>query len=431
MTDVDAVLRAHATAADPGPPDPDGWDRLVARLEDEDGVGDAPVIVPLAGGAGRRTGTPRPGGRRPGARRQGDEVDGGRPADRRRGRWALGAAAAVLALVAVAAVVAVGRSGEGGSDEVRPADGAPAGPTTTVDGAGPGRPIIDEASLPDRVIGLLDHDGDGRVDLVRLDGIGRHEDRGGGRALLAPEVTVLLDGAVVAPATIGAADVGPDGVAYVAVGDEVRAVGVEDGADRGPVAEGTDPAISGDGSRLATIVDGHVALRTTATGRTTMIAEDMTDEAEVSGVALSPDGSQLAIERTTRAPDGTVLDTTVTVSSSDEPDGWVEVDRSSGARLPAFMPDGHLAVGLASTDATTDATDVRADGIGMADLATGDVQWSVGGGGFAITQVDASPDGAWVLALDGGVVRAFAAVDGWLWDSGTVVQLEGLLAAAW
>lgn len=426
MTDVDAILRAHATAADPGPTDPDAWARLVARLEDEDGVADPPVIVPLAGGAARRP------TRRAGAHRPGNESDGGRhPADRRRGRWALGAAAAVLALVAVAALVAVDRSGEDGAEEVRPADSAPAGPTTTIDAAGPGRPDIDEATLPDRMVGLLDHDDDGWVDLVRLDGIGRHEDRGGGRALLAPQVTVLLDGEAVAPARIGAVDVGPDGVAYVAVDDEVRAIGVEDGADRGPVAEGTDPAISGDGSRLATIVDGHVALRTTATGRTTMLAEDMTDEAEVSGVALSPDGSQLAIERTNRVADGTVLDTTVTVSSSDEPDGWVEVDRSSGARLPAFMPDGHLAVGLATTDATLDGTDVRADGLGMADLATGDVRWSVGGGGFAITQVDATPDGAWVLAQDGGVVRAFAAVDGWLWDSGTVVQLEGLLAAAW
>jgi hypothetical protein len=121
----------------------------------------------------------------------------------------------------------------------------------------------------------------------------------------------------------------------------------------------------------------------------------------------------------------------VDVTSTDDLDGWAEVERSSGAGLPAFMPDGHLALGLGTWGASEGHDEVRASEVGMAGLSTGEVRWSVGGGGFSFTGIEATPDGRWVFAVHEGVVRAFAAVDGWLWDSGTVLQQDGIIDASW
>ena len=89
-------------------------------------------------------------------------------------------------------------------------------------------------------------------------------------------------------------------------------------------------------------------------------------------------------------------------------------------------------MGLGALGASAGQTEARASEVGMADLSTGGVRWSVGGGGFSFTAFDAAPDGSWVAVVEAsGVIRAFAAVDGWLWDSGTIVQTAGIVDAAW
>jgi hypothetical protein len=405
MTDVDQILRDHAAAAETEP-SPDGWERLVARLEEAE----PPLVVPIDG-RGR-------GARRP-------------------GHAALVVAAAVLAVVLVGGAVALIRSADEGEGIVRPADTAPpstTAPTTTE--AGTGRPDVDETTMPDHLVAVLDHDGDGLADLVALEGLGSYEEAedAEGRPVTTirpPEVSVLVAGSDVAPDAITSIDVGPDEVGYYAVGDEVWRVDLTSGATSGPVAEGTAPAVSGDGDSLATIVGVDIHLLDIPTGAVAIVDHLKVAGEEVTALSLSPDGQQIARQRVTRGPDGLITATAVDVMDVADRDAWVEIERSSGAGLPAFMPDGHLALGLGTLDASEGRTEVRASEVGMADLSTGAVRWSVGGGGFSFGYFDATPDGRWVMAGLDGVIRAFAAVDGWLWDEGTLVQVDGIVDAAW
>ncbi len=412
--DVDRTLRDHAAAAAETDPAPDGWERLVARLDEE----------PLAGGTGA-------GGRR----RAGDR--GPRRAGAGRGPLVL--AAAVLVVVAVSAAVALVRASDGPDGREATADAGPTtepapAPETTAPPGGTERPEVDLATRPERILAVVDHDDDGHADLVALDGIGIYEEETSSRAGLnrAPEVSELVGGLSVAPAEITSVDVGPDGEAYVAIGEEVWRVDPDTAAMTGPIAEGTIPAISGDGRTLATREGVDIRLHDLATGETTTVDHLKVFDQETTALALSPDGRTIARQRVTTGEDGTVVATAVEVKGVDDAiDAWVEVERSSGVALPAFMPDGHLAVGLGAWGASEGRTEARASGVGMADLATGDVRLSVEGGGFSFRAFDATVDGRWVLVLGEGVARAFVADDGWLWDSGTMVQMDGLVDVAW
>jgi hypothetical protein len=402
MTDVDQILRTHAAEAARAELDPAAWDRLVGRLEEE-----PPLVVPIDG----------------------------RPAGPRRARRRLLAAAIVVVMAGIAAgaVVASRPTGDA-EDMIRPADTAPPAPPTTE--AGSGRPDVDPGTMPDSIVAVVDHDGDGLPDLVRLEGIGISEDVPGpngttARGIRPPEVTVLVPGSDVTPATITSVDVAADGTAFYAVGEEVWTVDGSNGLVSGPVAQGTRPAVSEDGETIATVVGVDIRVLDVPRGESTVLDHHKVFGEEVTALSISPDGGLVARQRVTRAAEGTVADVAVAVTAVDDPTGWEEIERSSGAGLPAFMADGHLALGLGAFGASEGHTQVRASEVGMADLATGEVRWSVGGGGFSFTTFDASPDGRWVFAAQDGVIRAFAAVDGWLWDSGTVVQLDGIDDAAW
>ncbi|HEV7721597.1 MAG TPA: hypothetical protein VGO60_09940 [Iamia sp.] len=417
MTDVDQILRDHATAADRAEPAPDGWDRLVARLEDE-----PPIIVPIDG-----RGAPAP--------------------TRRPGRWALAAAAAIITVVVVAGAVALSRPSGDADDLIRPA-ATTAAPTTAAPTTAPaptetitvpttepgeepytGRPPYDGPPMPDRIVAIVDHDGDGLADLVRLTGIGAYEDvegPGGTTAtgLREPEVTMLLPGSAVAPDRIVTIDVGPGELAYVGVGDEVRAIGVADGVDHGPVGEGREPAVSGDGDVLATIVGNDIHVDPVGP-RPPTVYEGPAD-GEVTRVSLSPDGTRMAREVVTRVADGLIASTSVEVTELAGTGGWESVERSSGIALPVFIGPDDLGVGLDTSSGS--GGQVIAGWVGMADLTTGKVQASVG---IPAVDIDATPDGGWVIADFDGGLRAYYAQDGWLWDSGTILQLDGLVDAAW
>jgi hypothetical protein len=422
---VDGILRAHADAAGRAAPDPEGWDRLVARLE----AGPIDLAPP----------------------------SGDTDAARGRGRGPLLGAAVVLVVVAVSAAVALVRSFDGATTttpattpkteataDPATTDGDPATtdgdpttgtePTPETSAADPdpevGRPEIDEATMPDGVVSVVDGDGDGLADVVRLSGIHPVARPGGGYRVPDPESTVLVPGSDVAPAAITEVDITADGIVVYLVGEEVWRVDPTSGLASGPVARGTTMAVSGDGQVLATVIDDVIRIHDVDQLGGHPVT-DLATEGEVTGLALSHDGTQIARQRVTRAADGTITATAVDVGVVARLGDWVEVDRSSGVGLPAYMPDGHLAVGLGTTGTSVGHDEVRASEVGMVDLETGEVRWSVGGGGFSFTTFDASPDGRWVLVHQDGVVRAFAAVDGWLWDNGTVVQRGGMTDVAW
>jgi hypothetical protein len=394
MTDVDQILRDHAADATVEPA-PDGWERLVARLDELPSA-----VVP---------------------------IDDRPRRDRRSSRWALVGAAAVVAVVLAGGAVALTRS-SGGAEE-RPAATEP-GPIDGEPVPDPSshRPEVDPATMPDRIVAVVDQDGDGLPDIVRIDDLRPFDDD-------RPEPVVLVTGASVAPDRITSVEVSPDGgVLYgVEVGDEdhVRRAHVAGGVDMGTQAVGRQPATTADGRLIATVTDDQRVHVLDTVAREDTIYGRPADGEEVTSVSISPDGTWLARERVTRHADGTIDDVAVDVTPVDEPVGWEEVERSSGAGLPTFMPDGHLALGLGTWDASEGHDEVHASEVGMLDLATGEVRWSVGGGGFSFTYFDASPDGRWVIVGDDGIVRAFAAVDGWLWDSGTVAGGEGLVDASW
>jgi len=416
MTDVDQILRDHATAADRTEPASDGWDRLVARLEDE-----PPIIVPIDG-----RGAPTPA--------------------RRPGRWAMTAAAAVIVAVLVAGAVALTRTAGEDDDLIRPADTTAAttapttAPTTEVElDPETGRPVFDGPPMPERIVAIVDHDDDGLADLVRLEGIGVYEDVEGpdgttATGLREPEVTVLVSGASVAPDRITSVDVGPDDLALYGVccgttEGEVRGVRVSDGVDRGTFAAGAAPALSGDGRRLATIIGDRIQVLVVGTLQVQGWLDLPDGGDEVTHLSLSPDGSRLARQRVRYLADGKVATTFVDVVDVDDPQGWTTVDPDGGIGLPVFIGDGDvLGIGL-ETDAKSEGTDeVEALQVGMADLATGEVQWSVG---IPAVDIDATPDGGWVIADFDGGLRAYYEQDGWLWDSGTILQLDGMVDAAW
>ncbi|HMJ79403.1 MAG TPA: hypothetical protein VK507_25690 [Iamia sp.] len=399
MTDIEQILRDHATAADRTEPSPDGWDRLVARLEDE-----PPIIVPVDGRAGRR----------------------GRAA-----RVPVLAAAAVVVVVLVAAGVALARSGDDGPAPVATDPSAP--PATSGLRPTPGfrnDTDVDQASRPNRIIAVVDHDRDSYPDVVRIEDLVPFDDD-------PADVTVLVAGASVAPNRIRSVDVSAEGTALYGVccdlmEGEVHEVDIADGTDLGLVAVGTSPAVSGDGRLLATVTkDQRTSLLDRETDQVTWFDGPTGAHDEITGLSLSPDGAMLARERITRGADGTVVVTAVDVTATDDPDGWEPIERSSGAGLPAFMPDGHLALGLGTYETSAGHDEVHASEVGMADLSTGAVRWSVGGGGFSFTFFDATPDGQWVIVGREGLLRAFAAVDGWLYDNGSVGGVDGMVDAAW
>ncbi|QYG93888.1 hypothetical protein HC251_16600 [Iamia sp. SCSIO 61187] len=272
---------------------------------------------------------------------------------------------------------------------------------------------------------MADGDGDGLDDVLLLEGSGVDEDASGPDGTAAPgdrlfEPTILVSGSDVAPASITSVDRGSDGTVMYAVGEAVWRIDPTSGLVSGPIAADTAFAVSGDGETLATVVDGVIRVHRVDERGGRPFA-DLPMGGEVTALALSPDGSTIARQRVTRAGDGTIAGTAVDVTAVADPGGWSEVERSSGVGLPAFMPDGHLAVGLGTLGASQGHAEARASEVGMANLATGEVRWSVGGGGFSFTTLDATADGAWVLVVHEGAVRAFAAVDGWLSDSGSLV----------
>ncbi|HEX7131352.1 MAG TPA: hypothetical protein VF228_02180 [Iamia sp.] len=400
MTDVDQILRDHAAAAE-AEPSPDGWERLVAGLEDE-----PPLVVSIDGRA--RNPHPR--------------------------RWVL-AAAAVVAVLVVAGAVTLTRS-QVDEDMIRPADTAPpttAAPTATTE-ASAGRPVIDDASRPDRIAAVLDQNGDGVKDVVRLEGIGVYEDfvdEQGHEAtrVRAPEVTMLVDGTSVPFYPIESVEVLPDGTVLYTAGNAVHGVDIDDGAPLGRIAVGRNPAASANGRLIATILPrGDVWVYDAPADTGSRLDPPAEGEGEVTVVSLSPDGTRVARQRVLRDADGTVVDTAVDVTDVGDPDGWEEVEHSPGIGLPVWIGDDVLGVGIGTREASEGQTEVFTAQVGMAHLSTGEVRWSVGMG---FRHLEATPAGDWVIADFGGGLRAFAVVDGWLWDEGTVVQIDGIVDAAW
>ena len=343
------------------------------------------------------------------------------------------ALAAVLLLVVGAAVVVATTRGDDGED-VRSTDDpssttAPRttterDPTTTT----PTVPSGDER--PETIAAVVDPDGDGSGALVVLDG-------STGEVLR----TLREDGAV-------DVDVAPDGTIYFQsssppgdeYGSSIVAVDPVTGARGTSYPRSHRPAISSDGVRLARGEPGTVRSGTIPSGPAEILVglEVGPDRGgsnhHLGDLAWSRDGRLVAVERVdqriyaSRQPPVSsvfVLDTT---KSLDSPGSHIDV-AVEGAASPVFPADGSLLV-VAGATGPASGTTVTGDRIVAWDLDRGQVTGEVSVP--HVSGLDASANGAWVIATRAGRVPHVVMRPGAVGDLGPLPQApEGIIAAAW
>lgn len=289
-----------------------------------------------------------------------------------------------------------------------------------------------ESAGPETYAAVVDPDGDGLGDVVIMSA------RSGSVLETVYRRTPVSPDAGEVGAT--SVDVAPDGTIYYEVccapaTGQIRGFDPNNGTDLGLIAKGTSPAVSPDGRRLA------VAAPPDAPGRISMIDLETGQPEEktwpvggtpssevVTALAWSQDNRTIAVEHLSYTGGtfaGVVVDLLDTRTGT-----WRPVDTGTkGVAMPAFRADGTLLV-TSPAHETDDGGPIAGDRIVLWDPATRRVDASIQMD--RVADLDASPDGKWVIASRYGALPHRIANPQGIGDLG---ELKGapsaVIAAAW